>query len=272
VSERTLLAVLAHPDDESFLCGGTLARYAAAGVRVVLACATRGEAGDIAAPALASRETLAAVREQELRAAAAELGLAQVHLLGYPDGRLSEVPFLDGVQRVAALLAEIQPAVVITFGPEGVYGHADHVMVHRWAKEAFYQWRLAQGLDPATPGRGPQRLYYCAPPRSWYRAVSERTRARGVPDRYGPRLAVLGVPDELVTTQIDVAAYAPVRLAAIRAHQTQLPADHPFRTLPDADLHELFATEWFTRAWAPFAPEASRETDLFGDAGGEPGG
>src|SRR3954464_12196698 len=82
----TLLAVFAHPDDESYLCGGTLAHYAAAGVRVALVGATRGEAGDTAVPPLATREPLPAVRAGELRAAAGLLGLAEVHLLGYEDG------------------------------------------------------------------------------------------------------------------------------------------------------------------------------------------
>jgi N-acetyl-1-D-myo-inositol-2-amino-2-deoxy-alpha-D-glucopyranoside deacetylase len=129
---------------------------------------------------------------------------------------------------------------------------------------------MASG-EPATPTAAsyphpvpaPQRLYYCAPPRSYYRAVSERCRANGAPDRYGPRLDVLGVPDELVTTRVDVAAHAPARLVAVRAHRTQLPADHPFAILPDTDLHELFAVEHFTRAWPPVPRHTPLETELF---------
>jgi N-acetyl-1-D-myo-inositol-2-amino-2-deoxy-alpha-D-glucopyranoside deacetylase len=79
-------------------------------------------------------------------------------------------------------------------------------------------------------------------------------------------LDVLGVPDELVTTRLDVAAHAPARLAAVRAHRTQLPADHPFATLPEADLHELFGREWFTRSWPPVPRHAPPETDLFPDS------
>src|SRR5207302_4809331 len=101
----TLLAVFAHPDDESYICGGTLARYAAAGVRVVLVCATRGEAGEISDARLASPDTLAAVREAELQAAARVLGLAEVHHLDYRDGVLDDVPFLGGGAAVATALA-----------------------------------------------------------------------------------------------------------------------------------------------------------------------
>src|SRR5215207_2399139 len=105
MSPPTLLAVFAHPDDESYVCGGTLARYAAAGVRVVLLCATRGEAGEIADPALAARDELPAMREAELRAAAERLGIVEIHLLDYQDGTLPAVAFPEGVERVSAIVA-----------------------------------------------------------------------------------------------------------------------------------------------------------------------
>jgi LmbE family N-acetylglucosaminyl deacetylase len=253
-----LLAVFAHPDDESYLCGGTLARYAASGRPVALLCATRGEAGEIADGSLASPETLAAVREAELRAAAAALGLAAVQVLDFRDGTLAGVPFPEGVEQLGSALAAAQPEVVLSFGPEGVYGHPDHVAIHRWTKEAFHVYR-----STLPEGKPPPRLYYVAPPRSWYRAVSERCRGRGVPDRYGPRLDVLGVPDELMTTRVATGPHASARLAAIRAHRTQLPTDHPFATLAEDDLHELMAVEYFTRAWPPLRPDGIQEDDLF---------
>ena len=256
----TLLAVFAHPDDESYLCGGTLAHYAAAGLRVSLVCATLGEAGDIADPALAARETLPAVRDGELRAAARLLGLAGVQLLGYQDGTLAAVPFPEGAERIAHCLQTIRPDVVVSFGPEGVYGHPDHVAVHRWTKEAITIY-CGDGAEPHQRPRSP-RLYYVAPPRSWYRAVSERTRLRGVPDRYGPRLDVLGVPDELVTARVSVGDAAAARVATIRAHRSQLFADHPFATLPEADLRELFEVEYFRRSWPPAVEQESPEDGL----------
>jgi LmbE family N-acetylglucosaminyl deacetylase len=256
----TLLAVFAHPDDETYLCGGTLAHYAAAGVRVALVCATLGEAGDIADPALATRETMPAVRDGELRAAAGLLGLADVYLMGYEDSTLAAVPFPEGAERVAEYLQAIRPDVVVSFGPEGVYGHPDHVAVHRWTKEAVQIYR-GEGAEPRQQPDFP-RLYYVAPPRSWYRAVSERTRQRGVPDRYGPRVDVLGVPDELVTTRVAVGDAAAARLAAIRAHRSQLFADHPFATLPETDLRELLAVEYFTRAWPPRTEQDGPEDGL----------
>lgn len=264
MNAQTLVAVFAHPDDESFLCGGALARHAAAGTRVVLVCATRGEAGEIADPALATPATLGAVRTRELEAAAAILGLAALHWLDYHDGTLAEtVPFPEGVARVAEILAAERPAAVLTFGPEGVYGHYDHVIVHRWTKQAFADARAAGLLDGA-------RLYYCAPPRRWYRTISERCRARGVPDRYGPRLAWIGVPDCLAEVPLDVAAHAATRWRAIRAHRTQLPAEHPFLTLPEADVLELLGTEWYTRYWPPRLPDEPLETTLLPAPAGGP--
>ncbi|MBX5491811.1 MAG: PIG-L family deacetylase [Chloroflexi bacterium] len=256
MAERTLLAVVAHPGDESCHCGGVLARYAAAGARVVLVCATRGQAGAITDPALATPATLGEVRTAELEAAAATLGIAAIHWLDYQDGTLAEaVPFPEGVRRVAEILATERPATVVTFGPEGVYGHYDHVMVHRWAKQAFADAHAAGLLDGA-------RLYYCAPPRGWYRAISARCRAHGLPDRYGPWLDWMGVPDVLAEIRLDVAAHAAARLQAIRAHRTQLPTTHPFLTLPERDVLELLDSEWYTRYWPPRSETEPPETTL----------
>ena len=272
--ERSLLAVFAHPDDESFLCGGALARYAAAGMRVVLACATRGEAGEISDPTLATPDNLGTVRARELHDAAVALGLEDPQFLGFHDGTLSTLPFPEGVETVARLIAATRPQVVLTFGPEGVYGHPDHVTVHRWTKQAFHEARQSMAnpdtdASPAATKMAPSRLYYCAPPRSWYRAISERCRTRGVPDRYGRRLDWLGVPDVLVTTCLQVGSFAPQKLLALRAHRTQLPAVHPFLTLPDADLHELLGVEWYTRAWPPLPPETPAEDDLLDGRGAD---
>src|SRR5262245_27422400 len=112
----TLVAVFAHPDDESFLCGGALARHTALGWRVLLVCATRGEAGEISDPALATPETLPTVREAELRTATRVLGIEHTILLDYQDGTLWDAPFLEGVERVGAILDEARPRLVLTFG------------------------------------------------------------------------------------------------------------------------------------------------------------
>ena len=133
---RRLLGVFAHPDDEVFCAGGTMARAAEAGAEVMIVSATRGERGQIRDPAAATQRTLGAVRERELRAAAAELGVHQVRVFAYPDGSLR-----DHRRSLRADLAEVMgqfdPDTVITFGADGGYGHPDHVAVSRATTEAF---------------------------------------------------------------------------------------------------------------------------------------
>ena len=145
----TLLTVFAHPDDESFSCGGTLARYASQGVRVASVCATRGEVGMISDPSLATRETLGQVREEELREASRVMGIAELHFLGYLDSGMEgtaenqdprSLAQADPQAVIGALVQQIRrlrPQVVITFDREGIYGHPDHKAVHKYTTEAF---------------------------------------------------------------------------------------------------------------------------------------
>src|SRR5262249_5434980 len=137
MSGEAVLAVIAHPDDE-ILCGaGTLALCAARGRELHLVCATRGEYGPIADPALATRETLAAVRERELRASCAELGVHELHLLDLPDAGVNWAAEERGsVHVLVGLIRRLKPGLLITFGPDGVYGHGDHVAVHELCCEA----------------------------------------------------------------------------------------------------------------------------------------
>src|SRR5262245_35613435 len=133
LAERnTLLAIFAHPDDESLVAGGTLARYAAEGWRTALICATRGEWGPISDESLADYENLGEVRERELRAACEALGVSWLRFLDLEDGGVAA---LDTDEEAAALekiiraIRELRPQIVITFGPDGLYGHADHIAI-----------------------------------------------------------------------------------------------------------------------------------------------
>lgn len=161
-----LVAVFAHPDDESRIVGGTLALHATRGWTVGLYCATRGEAGD---PAMAP-EAVAALREQELQAACGTLGIVQLHLGRLPDGGLADLDPGPIVEDVIRFLRMFRPDVVITFGPDGRDGHRDHVAMGHIATAAFQRCGSAQhhaehgalGLAPWTPGR----LYHTAMPRS----------------------------------------------------------------------------------------------------------
>ena len=155
-SARRLLGVFAHPDDEVFCAGGTMARAAEAGAEVMIVSATRGEQGQIRDPAAATRRTLGAVREEELRAAAAELGVRRVQLLAYPDGMLQQHRSPLGAE-VADIMRRFDPDTVITFGADGGYGHPDHVAISELTTKAFRALAL---------NRNRGRLYHAVfPPR-----------------------------------------------------------------------------------------------------------
>ncbi|MBV9206928.1 MAG: PIG-L family deacetylase [Actinobacteria bacterium] len=156
-SARRLLGVFAHPDDEVFCAGGTMARAAEAGAEVMLVSATRGEQGQIRDPAAATRHTLGAARERELHAAAAQLGVQRVQVLAYPDGTLQHHRSSLSAA-IAGIIRRFNPDTVVTFGADGAYGHPDHVAISELTTQAF---RALVRDD----NRG-QRLYHAVfPPR-----------------------------------------------------------------------------------------------------------
>jgi LmbE family N-acetylglucosaminyl deacetylase len=133
----TILGVWGHPDDESYLCAGLMARAVRAGDRVVCITATRGELGSPDEERWPPGPPLAAVRTAEMTAALAALGITEHHWLDYPDGGCAQVDQDEAVRRVAEIMAEVQPDTVLTFGPDGMTGHDDHKAVCRWATAAF---------------------------------------------------------------------------------------------------------------------------------------
>jgi LmbE family N-acetylglucosaminyl deacetylase len=168
----TLLAVLAHPDDESFGTGGTLALYAQRGVRVFLVCATRGEAGEVDADCLEGFDSIAERREHELRCAAQKLDLAGVYFLDYRDSgmpgsadnqhpqALINGPLEEVAGKVAYYIRLLKPQVVITFDPIGGYRHPDHIAIHKATVQAFHTAGNAANYPGDLPAYQPQKLYY----------------------------------------------------------------------------------------------------------------
>lgn len=134
---RTLLGVWAHPDDEAYLTAGLMAEFRGRGDRVVVITATLGERGT-SDPDAWPPERLAVLREHELRTSLAAVGVDELHLLGYMDG---ECTWSDGTDRIAELMAEIAPDLIVTFGPDGMTGHPDHRAVSAWTTDA---WRVAR--------------------------------------------------------------------------------------------------------------------------------
>ena len=209
-----LLCVFAHPDDEVFCVGETLARWVAAGGEAMVLSATRGEAGQIQDAHAASRQTLGAVRERELRDGCAELGVRQVECLDYVDGGLSEVGEMRLARDVAARIRDFQPDVVVTFGPDGGYGHPDHVTISAATTLACEMIARAGGKAPL--------LYYSAFPRQhrllchelahWLTADDSHFRGSAAFVRALALLAdeamMLGYADDTVETQWFPAGFA----------------------------------------------------------------
>ena len=218
---RTVLAIFAHPDDESLACGGTLARLADAGARVVVMCASRGEAGSSCDPSLVpDGDSLGCVRARELREAAAILGVAEVIVLDHPDGdlRWAHVPELHA--EIVLMLQRYRPDAVITFAEDGLYWHLDHIGIH----ERTYTAVLSLGA--AAPP-----LYYVTVPDGIMLKVVEAAHAKGgaPPDSslWGISADTFGIGAKPPTFVIDVRDWVPRKLAALRCHRTQIGPGNP---------------------------------------------
>jgi len=244
VDAPTVLVVFAHPDDESLTCGGTIARLADAGVKVVLLCASRGERGSISDPSLVADGDLASVRTRELHSAAAILGISDVIVLDHRDGNLrwEDVPELHA--EIVALVERHRPSAVITFAEDGLYWHLDHIGVH----ERTYTALLSFGAD-APP------LYYVTMPKGIMREVVQAARAH---DADLPDTSFWGiVPDAFgagalpPTLAVDVRDWVPRKLAALRCHRTQFGPRHPILRITDEQARRWLGVEYFRRADIP---------------------
>lgn len=269
---KRLLVAIAHPDDETFGIGGTMARLRREGWGVTVVCATRGEVGEISDPSLATPETLGEVRERELRAACAVLGVEDVRFLDYRDSGMPGTPEnadpralynaepAAAVEAFAALIRELRPDLVITWDPSGGYGHPDHLAVHRHATAAFAQ-------EAARPD-GPRALYYTTLPVHLFERMEAELRAQGI--EFGSedvREAAQDLPRLAPTTEIDVSAFAQAKLESGRKHATQLPADLPFDRLSPELRHAFMDIEYFYRVVPPWPEGDAIEHDFTLGAG-----
>ena len=253
VDGRTVLAIFAHPDDESLTCGGTIARLADAGAKVVLLCASRGERGSVSDPALiAEGDDLARVRTRELQEAAAVLGVADVIVLDHRDGNLrwEHVPELHA--QIVSLVEKHQPAAVITFDEDGLYWHLDHIGVHERTYTAVRSF-----------GASAPPLYYVTMPNGIMREVVEAARAQGNPppdpSLWGIAPDAFGAGAELPTLSIDVRAWVPRKLAALRCHRSQFGSRHPVVWIDEDQARRWLGVEYFRRAPIPGVDESLLE-------------
>jgi LmbE family N-acetylglucosaminyl deacetylase len=253
----TLVSFHAHPDDEAIITGGTMARAADDGHRVVLVFATRGENGEVAEGVLAPSETLEARREREARRAAEILGVARVEFLGYRDSGMADTDtntaegsFWSADADVAAaalakILDEERAEVLTTYDERGGYGHPDHIQAHR------------VGVRAAELARTP-RVYAATVSRQHFLTVAREQFADMDPDSRPPNPDDfdLGVDESRITTIVDVSSVIDRKRAAMAAHASQIPDESFFlRLAPDAFVR-TFGLEWYIRLdETPPAPE-----------------
>ncbi|MDO8671368.1 MAG: PIG-L family deacetylase [Dehalococcoidia bacterium] len=276
---QTILVIMAHPDDEVLGIGATLARYSAAGARTVLVCATRGEVGEIADPALATPETLGAVREGELRCSCQELGIGELIFLDYRDSGMAgtdenrhpsafmNADFEAVVEKVVRLVRELRPQVMVTFDRGGGYGHPDHIRAHEIATAAFVRagdpTQFPDSVAGGLHAYSPQHLYYTAIPRSFFQSMFARLKDMGVD--LGPfgqiDLEKIGSPDAEITVAIDSGEYVKTKLRAFACHRTQMDPNGVFSRLPEGVRMGFMAREHFVEYGVPAT--GTLKTDLF---------
>jgi LmbE family N-acetylglucosaminyl deacetylase len=254
-----LAGVLAHPDDDSWLIAGTLLLHPHE-VDLTLVFATSGEAGPIDDPSLATRETLGAVREREQAAFLEAIGYpkARVEFLRHPDYYLPDVPFEQLAGEVQAVLEEVRPHVVVTFGLDGMTSHHDHVRAGEAAMAAF---DAAAAADAS--GDRFVRLYQGVLARSDVDRFYEGVRKGGFDyGEEGRLFDVTGVPDEEIAVRVDTTAVRARKLAGIRAHRTQR---GEFERVPEPLRWLVLDSESFVQARPPLERPERVRPDLFDD-------
>jgi LmbE family N-acetylglucosaminyl deacetylase len=262
--KRKLLAILAHPDDESLGAGSTLAKYAAEGVETSLICATKGERGWMGDeqdhPGF---KKLGEMREQELLCAADTLGIKRVHFLDYLDGDLDQVPVQEAVEKIVALIRQIRPQVVFSFGPDGVYGHPDHIAISQFSQAA-----CLCAADPSfgDKGDGPPHVVR----KFYYMLIDDRlaenyTKLFGEIEMQvdGVRRGVLPWRDWAYTTVIDGSAHWRAALEAVNCHKSQVAILGELNGLSGAASIELWGRRPYYRAYSLVNGGRKQESDFF---------
>lgn len=272
-----LMAILAHPDDESFGTGGTLALYAQRGVEVHLVCATRGEVGSVPDEMMKGFDQIGDLRVHELRCAAEILGLKKVHFLDYRDSgmpgsednthprALAAAPVEQVVERLVPLIRRIQPQVVITFDPIGGYCHPDHVAIHNATVQAFHVAGDETYTSEDLPAYQPQKLYFHTFPRRLMRLLVGVLSFFGRdPRRFGRNndidLVQIAEPDFPVHARINYRSVVEAKQKASACHASQ--SGPPSSGLIGLIFRLGPTQETYMRAHPP-APHGLHEIDLF---------
>jgi len=264
-----LMAVLAHPDDESLGVGGTLAKYASEGVDVFLLTATRGDSGRFRGYPRDDHQhpgplALANIREAELRAAASVLGVREVSILDYHDQQLDRASPHEAVCAIVGHIRRIRPDVVVTFGPDGAYGHPDHIAISQFTTAA-----IVAAANPAfscdeieaVQPHAVSKLYYMAWPESTWKAYQSAFR-KLVSTVDGIERQAVPWPDWAITTVIDTRSFWSTAWRAICCHESQVAAYERLKDLSPDDHEALWGRQSFYRVFSTVTGGRVRETDL----------
>lgn len=262
-----MMAIFAHPDDESLGVGGVLAKYAAEGVETYLLTATRGQSGRYKGKregeGYPGAEALGRIREQELRAAARELGVREVLVLDYVDGKLDQADPGGAAERIAIEIRRVRPQVVVTFPPDGGYGHPDHIAISQLALTAsLIAADAGRALDGGRPPHAVAKFYFM----SWPLSAQERYQSAFQPLSStvdGVRREATAWPDWLITTEIDTRVHWERVWRAVRCHESQIDGYGKAQALSAEDHERLWGTQYFYRALSTVNGGRRRETDLF---------
>jgi LmbE family N-acetylglucosaminyl deacetylase len=253
----------AHPDDEAIATAGTMAKAKAAGHRVVLVVATKGELGEHAPEMLGSGETITDRRVAEQMAAAALLGVDRVEFLGFHDSGMAGEPTNhapesfasadvdEAAARLAAVLTDEAADVLTVYDDHGGYGHPDHVQVHRVGVRAAELAGTPHVLESTMNRDHIRRLMEQIPEE----ALGDMEDRPAIEE-----LDTFGSPESIITTIVDVREFTDRKRDAMKAHASQIPADSFFLTMPDDAFREAFGWEWFIRRGVP---SETRESDVF---------
>lgn len=278
-----LMCVHAHPDDEAIGTGGVLLLAADRGLRTAVVTCTGGELGEIVGEGMDPDEVrprLGEVRREELAAALKLLGAGEPRFLGYRDSGMIgtegnddprsfwRAPFDEAVGQVVAQIREFRPDVVVTYDAFGVYGHPDHLQAHRVTLVAVEAAEVPLLYPEAGEPWRVRKLYLGTIPRSYVSRISQELRNRGLPtpftdpDDPESQAPPIGSPDEQITTTVDVSAVLDRKMAALRAHRSQLAPSSFFLNMPADVTAMAFGRESFLRQRS-HVTVPQREDDLF---------
>jgi LmbE family N-acetylglucosaminyl deacetylase len=260
-----ILAAYGHPDDEGQVTG-TMAAFIAAGAQVTLVCATRGEVGEISDPALGTPETLGYVRELELRAAMAQIGLADVRFLPFRDSGMAGTPENEDarslhqqpaetvVGHLVAIMREVRPHLVFTWDPNGGYGHPDHIAVHKHIVSAFDACADPRQFAEAGQAWNPGRLYWGAFTMKRFARMWMELERRGLmpegmdPERRERFEKAMAEPDPPVTHVVDVSDYVALKRRAAGMHRSQFGENSMMARIPEDLRAQFYGEERFLQA------------------------